>query len=280
MEKRYSAAYIDQITQGPFPGQIDPWSEYPRYFQQIHSGMIDHILEQIRRPLLELGYIAGKETSLQIIAGREPDIFVRPTTNTSPALHHWNYAEAATAIMTEPGIEAEKPDLQAIEIKELQTSLLVTVLEIVSPGNKSEIYPMDEYVRRRTELLLSQGVNVVEIDATRSVKRLLDHPLTAAHHYHTAIYLPFENPRLHLNDFLQPLKRFALPLRGQVVAVEPQTAYNQAYQRATIAGHILNEGKYTLSDLRFPSLLTNDQRQLALQNVHEWHDQLARLASG
>lgn len=271
--------YVQLLKKGPFPGLIDIWAEAGRYFQQIHSGMIDHILGQIQDPLLEMGYIAGKETSLQVIEGREPNVFVRRETPlpTEKSTAKWNYAAAAEAVLAEPGIQAEVPDLQALFITEFQSGELVTVLEIILPSNKSQPYLISEYQERRGQLLLGRGVNVVEIDATRSVKRLLERQLTLAHAYHRAIYLPLEWPWVLVNDYGQPLKRFALPLRGNAVGVEPQDAYNYAYRLAAIAGHIAHENRYTEEDLPFPTLLTAQQRQSALDTAVAWQAELARL---
>ncbi len=279
MEKQHSPAYREHLKKGPFPGQIDPWAEAARYFQQIHSGMIDHILEQIQDPLIDRGYIAGKETSIQIIEGRQPDVFVKREGNGTVSLpSRWNYADVAAAVMVEPGVIADVPELQGIHIKDMTSNTLVTILEVISPRNKSEDYLVDEYRHRRIHLLLSQGVNVVEVDATRSVKRLLDHSYTASHHYHIAIYLPLEAPRLHLTDFGQPLKRFALPLRGDAVPVDTQNAYDHAYRRAAIAGHIQNENRYTEADLPFRSLLTDQQQKIALEQVEIWQTRLTQLS--
>jgi hypothetical protein len=281
MVERYSAEFVEHLTNGPFPGTIDVWAEAGRYFQQIHSGMIDHILEQIQRPLLAMGYLAGKETSLQIMEGRQPDVFVRRSGDQggrTPTLERWDYVAAAVAVMSEPGLEAEEPELLSLHITEFATSQLVTVVEIVSPRNKSQDYVIEDYRQRRARLVQEQGINVVEIDPTRSVKRLLDHPFTASAHYHVAVYLPLEWPRVIPLTIGEPIKRFALPLRGQVVPVEPQAAYDHAYRTATIAGHIQNEGRYTEDALPFPTLLSDDQRRQALVTVQKWQERLARLS--
>jgi hypothetical protein len=73
----YSDMYVELLMRGPFPGTIDPWAEAGRYFHQIHAGMIGALLEQLRLPLLRMGYVASREVSLQIAEGREPDMAVR-----------------------------------------------------------------------------------------------------------------------------------------------------------------------------------------------------------
>lgn len=270
---RYSADYLETLAQGPFPGMIDPWSEIGWYFQQIHNVMIVHLLGQIRPQVLPLGYLVGIEASLQIAEGREPDVFIhRPGTPTEPD-DRWNYAAAAAALRVEIGVQTDEPELQAIYIKDLNTGTLVTVVEVISPSNKSQAVAGYRVYRQQ---LLHQGVNVVEIDATRSVKRLLENRLTAEAAYHVAVYLPGDRPYLLGSAFGEHLKRFALPLRGEAIAVDPRAAYAFAYREASIAGQIEQDMRYSEDKLPFPSLIPVEQRQAIFEAVNTWREQLAQ----
>jgi hypothetical protein len=90
-----SKAYVQHLFAGPFPGQIDPWAEDAHYFQQIHAGMIDQLLQQVRTPLAEMGYRVGREASLQIADNREPDIFVHRMMKYDAQPHHHHPANPA-----------------------------------------------------------------------------------------------------------------------------------------------------------------------------------------
>lgn len=150
----YSEAYVRLLKQGPLAGQIDPWAEVGRYFHQIHSGMIDQILGQIRLPLLAMGYYAGRETSLQIAEYRQPDVYVRRKTEAPRQPTAWDYEQAAEVALAEPGIliEGIKGELDAIFIKKVGAGDLVTVVEIISPSNKSDNCLIDEHIARRERL--------------------------------------------------------------------------------------------------------------------------------
>jgi hypothetical protein len=263
-----SVDYVTRLQEGPFAGVVDPWAEHPRYFQQIHSGMINGLLQTIQVPLLERGYIAGKKTSLQILEGRQPDVFVRVGQDRT-ATPSWDYAQAASTVMLDAGVEAEQADLEAVHIREQDTQRLVTVIEIISPANKDESY-LESYRQRRAQTILSQGINLVEVDATRSVKRVLEHHLTHQFPYHTAVYLPGARPRLLLSEVLMPLKDFALPLRAEVIPIHLQPIYDAAYRTAAIAGHIVGEGGYTSERLPFPSLVTAGERTRLEAAVQRW----------
>ena len=90
--------------------------------------------------------------------------------------------------------------------------------------------------------------------------------------------LPDELPRVLVNGFDEPLKPFALPLRGEAIRTESQSAYDIAYQRGAIAGLIQHEVGYAEDTLPFPSMLTDEQRQACLTAVQEWQAQLNALA--
>lgn len=276
---RYSQGYIQHRQRGPFPGHIDPWAEAGRYFHQIHSGMINHLQDQLQDDLNALGYQAGKEASLQIYANRKPDLYIQSMQRPQRPAPEWDYATAAAAIQVEPGttVMDELPDLDALYITDMDSGNLVTVIEIISPRNKTHLNEMALYKSQRHELFLSQGVNVVEIDATRSITRLLVTSLVEENPYHIAIYLPGTLPRVLVSDFETPLKPFALPLRGEVVRVETQSAYDRAYQRGAVAGLIEGDNQYIADSLPFPTTLTDEQRTNALTAVDHWRTELERL---
>jgi len=279
MDEQYSDSYVQLLAHGPFPGRIDPWAETGRYFHQIHSGMIGTLLEQLRLPLLKKGYVASRETSLQIAEGREPDVAVR-SGGPLPAVKHWDYASAAQAILTEPGIamDWELPELEAIYITGMKMGDLITVVEVISPSNKTHDPTIAEYQERRKHLIRVSGVNVVEIDLTRSVKRTLSDILATTYPYHVAVYLPQKPSWLLGVDFQEAIKPFALPLHETVIRVETQAAYDAAYRQASTAVQIRKERYYNEDDLPFPTLLTNDQQRDALRAVESWQTELVRLS--
>ena len=274
------STYRETYKQGPFPHRIDPWAEAPRYFQQIHSGVINDILTQIQDTIFDMGYLAGKETSLLVTERREPDIFVRSHQTTNLPQASWNYSEAASTVMAEPGLELTGdafPEPDAIHITHRASGDLVSIIEIISPRNKDRSSDMWEYIERRNRLIYSKGVNVIELDLTRSVKRLTQDILAETYAYHIAIYMFDQTPRFIGIDYGQALKRLALPLRHEVVGVDTQLAYDNAYQQAYIASHIEMDNHYTDSELPFPSLLTDTQIHEAQEAVSHWRDELKRL---
>jgi hypothetical protein len=276
--KRYSAQYVEHINLGPFPGRIDPWAEVGHYFQQIHGLMIDSLITQLNPQLVAMGYIVGKEASLQIAEGREPDIYVQRTMNAPEIDLRWDYELAASEVLANAGIVVEPDvDLQAIHIKESGSGRLVTVVELVSPNNKTKPEVIIDYRLRRERLLLEHRVNVIEIDPTRSVKHLISPKASDNYAYHVAFHLAGMSFRVAGIDFDESLPRIALPLRGEVVPLELQKAYDFAYQLVTIAGQINDDRLYTEEYLPFPSLLTDSERIEVVKKVSQWQEKLATL---
>lgn len=241
----FSQAMIEHIETGPFPGRIDPWAENAHFFHPLHNEMIGALLADLRQPLFALGYVAGRETSLQTAEGREPNVYIHHR-NAGKKPRVWNYELAAAEILAESGIRSEEvPELDALYIRDASSGHLVTVVELVSPGNKVRPNDILAYRERRTRLFLERGVNVVEVDTTRSIKRLVNAPLAADFPYHIAIFLPDDPVRIIGIFFEQALSRIALPLREEVVPVELHSAYQRAYRQTNIAWHIQHEGRYT-----------------------------------
>jgi Protein of unknown function (DUF4058) len=279
MHKGFSAAEQQLYQNGAFVGQIDPFAEAARYFHPLHEEFISTILQQIQVPLLSKGYVAGRETSLQIAEGREPDIYVLRADFPDQRGLRWDYETAAAEVLAEVGVPVTADDaLSAIHIRDAATGTLVTVLELVSPGNKTRDHEILAYRERRSRLLLEQGVNVVEVDATRSLKRLTANTVTQTVPYHVAIYLPGAGIRIIETDFGQALKRIALPLRADVVALELHIAYTRAYAQTVIAWHIQHEGGYSAATLPFPTTLNDEQIQGIMHKIEAWQSELKRLA--
>ncbi len=269
-----SQQYIQIYKRGPFPGTLDPWAEAGRYFHQIHAGMIGALLHQLQDSLLARGYHAGRETSLQVLESTQPDLFIQRSQGRAHT-HPWDYSAAAQELLLEPGealsgLEVQ-PELDALFIKQ-SGGTLVTLVEIISPSNKVRLDEIERYQIRRGGLM-TQGVNIVEIDLTRSVKRLVSDVALQGAQYHITVHLPGQPGRWFHHGYGEAIREIALPLRGEVIPMNSQVAYEAAYQQAAIAGQIQDEARYTPSDLPFSSLLTEVQRADALQRVAAWmHD--------
>lgn len=276
-------AYLERLIAGPFVGRIDPWAEQGEHFAQIHGGMIGHIVTQIQPALLERGYVAGRETSLQIVNQREPDVYIHREDGLRfvPRPPYTNYADAALALKINVGTPISAQNRQRISIfrpsENHPKRELVTVIEVISPTNKQKDAEMLRYQAYR-DRLLGMNVNVVEIDLTRSIKRLfpMDEEYDAP--YAITVYLPSEPVYILSMAFEDVPKRFALPLRQEVLSVDTAAAYADSYRAVSIPAHIEASSKgYSPHALPFPLTLTDEQRAAAFAAVETWRAELARL---
>lgn len=269
---------LELVKEGPFPGQMDLWAEHENFFHGLHEQMIGEMARELSAQLYNMGYNVGRERSLQIAQGRIPDIHIQKKNQPSPTPQtHYEYTLAADEALADAGILVESPNLDALTIRERETGKLVTVIELVSPGNKREDSDIAFYQYRREQLYLSQQVNVVEIDITRSYKRLAQNEYTAASAYHVAVFLPDKGVRIIVMPLHHRFKRIAIPLHGRVIAIHLHEIYARAYGDLLLASSLLDEDMYTAKTLPFSSLLTDQQRDEALEAVRRWQDELKRV---
>jgi Protein of unknown function (DUF4058) len=273
-----TARYLDLLETGPFPNRVDPWVERGYYFHQLHGAMISELMNQVRRPLLERGYLVAREASLQVTDQGEPDFAVYRQ-QPYPALEPIrNYGAVAESLAIDPGIAVdwEMPELDAIFIKEIDGGL-VTVVEIISPSNKANNARMRDYLQRRMRLIERQGVNFVELDLTRSFTRVFFSPLADNYAYHIGIYLPYESARLIGVSLEERLKPFVLPLRHDGLAVDTHDGYIRAYRGVTACLQINKDLAYSVKEIPFPSLITDNERKTCMEAVEGWKAEVEHL---
>ncbi|MBC7871460.1 MAG: DUF4058 family protein [Chitinophagaceae bacterium] len=247
-EKLRTEEIINPPMSGPFPHQVDPWAEIPRYFNQLHTSMVQHLLMQIQDMLWSMGYVASLEPSVQF--GDNP-------------------LEIAVS-------SAQNAAYQGIRIFFNEPYTLVSVIELVLPERKANLETRTAWQERRKFISETQKVNVVEIDLTRSMHHFTQQNFAAAFARHVVVYLPGRSFRLIGMHYTDSLKRVILPLRQEVITLELQAAYESAYQLNKIETQIQQDNNYTEAALPFPSLLTEPQKKAALTAVSAWQAQLAQ----
>jgi hypothetical protein len=144
---------------------------------------------------------------------------------------------------------------------------------VISPRTKSYKYTIEEYRRRRRHLL-NENVNVVEIDPTRSIKRVLEEQYGATYSYNISLHTPRQPVRVIGCGFGQAMPRYILPLRREISRADPQAAYNHAYRMAVMAAHVRSSDRYKERELPFLRLMTTNQRRESMQRVKLWKERL------
>lgn len=261
--------------EGPFPNHFDPWLEHGHYFHQFHAQLIGALFIHLQDTLYEMNYSIGRESSVQVEkVNLYPDIFIRQTEN--PKLPKRDYHAAMLELDIDAGIDlqtGEKPELDKLFIKNTQTKRVVTIIEIISPSNKQEDDKIIRYQNRREELL-KNAVDLVEIDLTRSYKRLLDDTISHLYPYHIALHLFDSFPKFLGIRLDESLKTFGLPVEDKFIPIDLHQMYRKTYAEMRVAYQMLTDDHYTAEKLPFPTTITEAEREKLLADLAAWKAQL------
>lgn len=162
----------------PFPG-MDPYLEGSVYWAGFHTRFVVAISDAIVAQL-PAGYYAEVEQHvwLEDEAGDDRYPFARPDTYVGD-----DESDGGTAIVTRkkkkkevtPALEVTLPKLlkrphKYVKIVDKDDNRVVTVLELLSPSNKSG-EDRDKYLQKRSEIFAVK-VNLVELDLLRDGDRM------------------------------------------------------------------------------------------------------------
>jgi hypothetical protein len=260
----------------PFPG-MDPYLEHPDLFPGLHDRLITYMAElvQPRLPepyLSDVGRRAWIEVSERYIG---PDVQVmRP---------HLSAATRSSVALAEPS--ADQPLVIHVPHDEARETFveiyigrgrmrrLVTVIEVLSPANKTPgAHGRDLYLQKQQELLNSK-VNLVEIDLLRSGAHTVAVPeerlRRAAGEYDYLVCLHrfdrFEDFFVHPIRINQPLPRIHVPLLPEdgSVPLDLQEVFDRSYD----AGPYSREIDYGRDEPDLP--LTTEQQAWAHQLLNQ-----------
>jgi hypothetical protein len=212
---------------------MDPWLERRGIWEQVHTDLIVSI-RRFLTPLLRPRYHVGIEerTYLAILPPDEqstgiPDVLIAEPTRESGGQRSTAF-QSSTA-RAEP-VVAELPVPEAVkdrylEIRTVPEQQVITVIEILSPGNKLAGEGREQYERKRFKVLGS-WTNLLEIDLVRA-GRPLPMKAPAASDYRILVSRSVQRPRadVYLFGLRDPIPSFPVPLRSG--EAEPELPLNQ-----------------------------------------------------
>ncbi|MBD1856989.1 MULTISPECIES: DUF4058 family protein [Leptolyngbya] len=198
----------------PFPG-MNPFLEDPEFWSAVHNRLIvaiaddlvDHLSEKYRVEIEKRTYFSNDDESLLVGI---PDVSVVTGKVESTASTAQSSLSVLPEKVTVPILE--EVNERYLEIREVATGTVVTVLEILSPKNKRSGEGRIAYERKRNQVLAS-ATNLVEIDLLRGGKPF---PIASQHlgDYRILICRGNERPRCDLYAFglRQPIPTIPIPL--------------------------------------------------------------------
>jgi hypothetical protein len=206
----------------PFPG-MDPYLEQPIFWSSFHSRLIVAIADALAPQLRPKYYIEVETRSYS--SHEEEDIFVGipdavvlsssvPTQLSAPI----SSSSAATQVrpkrVTLP-MPVEVTE-RYLEVRELGTDALVTVIELLSPKNKRKGEGREAYEAKRSRVLASLS-HLIEIDLLRGSEPMQMKGNTGKTDYRILVSRSEQRPLADLYDFSlhDEIPSFPLPLKPE-----------------------------------------------------------------
>jgi hypothetical protein len=198
----------------PFPG-MDPYLEHPSLWPDIHNSLIAAIRDRLS-PQVAPDYYVRLERRAFLVApddlafiGRPDVAVISPTQPRSKQA--LPLAEAGVVSIIVP--MADEVEETFLEVHDVRSGLLVTVLELLSPANKLHPDGREAYERKR-RYIFSTRTNLVEIDLLRDGEPMPMDGKKVVSDYRIMVSRGSTRPRAQLYPFnlRQPIPAFHLPL--------------------------------------------------------------------
>ena len=198
----------------PFPG-MDPYLEHPALWPDVHNSLIAAIRDDLT-PRLAPRYYIGLERRVYLLKADDVAFIGRPDIAVIP---HQPQVKPARLPLAEMGLlevdvpMADRVEENYLEVHEVVTGKLVTILELLSPANKLHDEGRRQYEQKRDSVLRTR-TNLVEVDLLRAGEPMPVVGQTPRSDYRILISRGAQRPRAQLYAFnlRQPIPEFPLPL--------------------------------------------------------------------
>lgn len=223
----------------PFPG-MDPYLERPGIWAGVHTRLLVAMADALM-PRLRPNYFVAIEQRTYLSVRQPddfaaiPDVLVFQPAGMGRAGVTPAYANGGAPLLAEIPMPEEVVE-RFLEIRNVQTAEVVTVIELLSPANKSNPTGRQEYNDKRQKVLASK-TNLIEIDLLRGGESPPLYWRTQQQcDYRIVVSRAWQRPHVEVYclGVRQPIPAFPVPLRrGEA---EPSLELNQllheVYDRA------------------------------------------------
>lgn len=228
----------------PFPG-MDPFLEDRVKWSSVHSRLINAISDQLA-DLVSPHFLVDIEQRVYLVSPENglkarqviPDIYL--INNPSPKRYGAAAAQITMPVLIEPLTPLEIRE-HYLEIRDAESREVVTTIELLSPGNKTEgMEAHDAFYSKRKAIMNTTRVHWIEIDLLRGGERPIE--VGKKSDYYALLKRgntsgPYEVWLFNLRDTMPTI---AVPLRPPLdhVPLNLQAAFNVMYRRAHYADGI------------------------------------------
>jgi len=213
---------------------MDPYLEAQPFWNNLHTSMIVMMQSELKRRLPPNYtvwsdiYIWLHEPDAETRRGK-PDDFVTSQAGAAHGSSLLTLPAPSTTML--PAIRREGN--KYLKIKELRSERVITVLELLSPANKTSGEDYDAFLAKRKEYLATR-TNVVEIDLHRTGKRMpLGKPAPPPADYYAFVSRASDFPQTAIWPFSvrDPLPEVAVPLKPEdgFIMFPLKAAFDAAY---------------------------------------------------
>ena len=211
----------------PFPG-MDPYLEHPSLWPDIHNSLLTAIRDELS-PQVAPRYYVGLERRAYlfkpddiVFVGRPDVSIIQPLLDPQrqPAMADMALAEMALAVAEPPAVYevdlpmGEEVSESFLEIREVRSGRLITLMELLSPVNKIFEEGREQYTRKRADVLRTL-TNLVEIDLLRTGRPMAVVGPDVESNYRILVAPGWRRPhaRMHAFSLRQPIPEISIPLQ-------------------------------------------------------------------
>jgi Protein of unknown function (DUF4058) len=229
----------------PFPG-MNPYLEHPELWHQVHNRLIVSLADAIAEQVAPQYFVSIEQRIYQSF--NDPQSLVG-IADVGIKQDPWvgnpsEYPEGGVGTLTKPQkVQVKMPwevKERYLEVREVATKTLITVIELLSPANKRAGEGRSLYETKRIKILNSM-THLVEIDLLRSGKPMMVQgasPALDRAQYRILVSRAGERPNadLFVFDLQEEIPDFPIPLRGELPEpiVRLQTLLNATDQRGRL----------------------------------------------
>jgi len=226
----------------PFPG-MDPYLEDPTVWPGVHANLIVAIQELLNKEVRPR-YVARVEERVYMVPEDDPaeeswsvpDVKVEETRTTNRQV--WSLSRSTPLAIAEPIVIRERGPVREsrIEIQEIASRKVITVIEVLSPSNKIRgARGRKSFLKKRKEVLHSKA-HWMEIDLLRDGLSHPPKPPGCDHEYQVFCAPVGHRAGKYWKMYLQePLKVVGVPLLAPDLdaPLDSQAALAMAYERGS-----------------------------------------------
>ncbi len=224
----------------PFPG-MNPYLEDPQLWPEVHSRLVVAIADVLNPQVMPKYRVAVERRVYEMVNGESvtvgiPDVTVSRSLQTPPVETLGNVTRSS--ILQPRRIVLPMPEEvreSYLEIKDVATGLVVTVIELLSPKNKKAGPGREAYEAKRRRVLGSR-VHLVEIDLLRAGRAMAWLGTVEPSLYSVIVSRAEERPGADFYGFglQEGMPTLLIPLRAadEGASLDLQQVLQTTYERA------------------------------------------------